>query len=269
MRSKLKRFYEYFALYFALFWLGAGCLLWSALALPLRFVLPRKLGRHLGRVVISRGFRLYLWSLKVFCACRFDLSDLDRLRDEGPLIIAPNHPGLLDALMVLSRLPDTVCILKADLIDNVFMGAGARLAGFIRNDWFVGMIRRAIIELGNGYQLLLFPEGTRSEHCGLNVFKGSTAIIACRAKVPVQTVIIEADTNFLGKGWPLFKRPNLPMHFRVRLGQRFQPGGDPAQLTAALQAYFAHVIDGAPLPDDACCPKSLPPIEQAPKVMVS
>ncbi len=239
MRIRLYRLYEYFALYLALLMLGVACLLWSVLALILALLLPREQGKRFGRLGISTGFRLYLWALHECCACHFDLAELDQLRDAGPLVIAPNHPSLLDALMILSRLPDTACVLKAGLIDNVFLGAGARLAGFIRNDQFVGMARNAIAELRHGKQLLLFPEGTRTAGEVPNQFKGSVAIIACRAQVPVQLVIIEASSGFLGKGWPLFRRPDLPVYFRIRLGRRLQPGTDPARFTAELQECFA------------------------------
>jgi 1-acyl-sn-glycerol-3-phosphate acyltransferase len=243
MHHTLRRLYEYCALYLALLMLGAGCLAWSAAALPLTVLLPREWGMLIGRGGISSGFRLYLWALSTFCRCRFDLSELDRLRVTGPFVIAPNHPSLLDALMILSRLPHTVCILKAGLIDNVFMGAGARLAGFIRNDQFVGMIKCALQELNAGYHVLVFPEGTRSGVDSFKTLKGSVAVIACRAQVPVQTLIIEADSKFLGKGWPLFRRPDLPMHFRIRLGERFEPGQDPQALTLRLQQYFLQTLD--------------------------
>lgn len=253
MRRTLRHCREYIALDLALFLLGAGCLAWSAAALPLTVLLPRELGLRIGRRGISVGFRLYLWAVEMLGACRFNLADIDCLRGAGPLVIAPNHPSLLDALMILSRLPDTVCILKAGLIDNVFMGAGARLAGYIRNDWFVGVIKCALQELADGYHLLVFPEGTRSAGDSLLEFKGSAALIACRAKVPVQTLIIEADSRFLGKGWPLYRRPDMPVNFRIRLGERFEPGDDPQALNQRLQQYFAQAInrEASVLPADA------------------
>ncbi|HND99829.1 MAG TPA: hypothetical protein PLP98_15115, partial [Plasticicumulans sp.] len=68
----------------------------------------------------------------------------------------------------------------------------------------------------------------------------SLALIACRARVPVQTLIIETDSGYLRKGWPLFRRPAMPIHFRVRLGRRFPPpDGDIARYTAELEAWFA------------------------------
>jgi 1-acyl-sn-glycerol-3-phosphate acyltransferase len=235
--------YEHLALHLCLLFLAAGCLLWSATTLPLSLVMRGRHGIWLGRWVACLGFRLYLWGMKLIGRVRFDLTALDALRDAGPLIIAPNHPGLLDALMVISRLPKVACVLKASLLDNPLWGAGSRLAGYVRNDWFVGSINLAVDELRRGGQLLLFPEGTRTEHPPtLNTFRAGTAYVAHRAGVPIQTVIIEQDSNFLGKGWPLLRRPDLPMHFRIRLGQRFDPPADPVAFTAELQAYFAREL---------------------------
>ena len=238
MRKSLHWLHECFSLFLALSMLGGACLAWSILALALGFVLPEKARKPVGRSGISIGFRVYLWLLRRCCACHFDLTELDKLRGAGPLIIAPNHPSLLDAFMVLSRLPGVACVTKARLLDNLFLGAGARLAGFIRNDQFIGMVKHAIAELAQGQQLLLFPEGTRSAADSLAGFKGSVSVIACRAQVPVQLVLIECDSHFLGKGWPLLRRPRLPVHFRIRLGSRLEPGHDPAAFSAELQSRF-------------------------------
>lgn len=240
----LRRLHAYCALRLGLGVLALGCLAWTLLSLPLTRVLPARRGIWLGRWAACLGFRAYLWFLRVTGVARFDLSALDALRDAGPLIIAPNHPGLLDALMVISRLPNVACVLKASLLDNVLWGAGSRLAGYIRNDWFVGSINLAVAELQQGGQLLLFPEGTRTERpdeC-LNRFRAGVAYVAHRAGTPIQTVFIEQDSRFLGKGWPLFRCPAMPMTFRLRLGQRFDAPEHPEAFTRHLQDYFAHEL---------------------------
>src|SRR6266404_3487783 len=68
-----------------------------------------------------------------------------------------------------------------------------------------------------GGVLLLFPEGTRTTRTPINPLAGSVALIARLANVPVQTLVIETDSPYLSKGWPLFKRPSLPIIYRVRL----------------------------------------------------
>lgn len=239
----LRRAHAYLALRVGLATLAIGCVLWALATLPLNLLLHGRRGIWLGRWVACLGFRAYIWWLKVICVGRFDLKALDALRDAGPLIIAPNHPGLLDAVMVISRLPNVACVLKASLLDNILWGAGSRLAGYVRNDWFIGSINLAVAELHQGSQLLLFPEGTRTEAPPqLNNFRAGVAYVAHRAGVPIQTVLIEQDTRFLGKGWPLFKRPEMPMHFRVRLGERFDPPDNPEVFTHTLQDYFAREL---------------------------
>lgn len=237
---------EAITLRFALALLGVGCLLWTVIAFPLSFILPTRPGTWLGRWMATLGFRAYLFALRMIGLARFDLRALDALRDAGPLIIAPNHPGLLDALMVLSRLPNVTCVFKASLLNNPLWGAGARLAGYIRNDWFIGSVNLAVEELHKGCQLLLFPEGTRSDPAPLGAFQVGAAYVSYRSGVPIQTLIIEQDSTFLGKSWPLLRRPDMPMHFRIRLGQRFDPPADPKAFTITLRQYFLSEVGALP-----------------------
>lgn len=252
-RRWLHRLYEYFALWFGLGLLGTISLTWSALSVPLYYLLPKRWTDPLGRWAITTGFRLYLNALSLIGAVRLDLDALDTLRDKGPLIIAPNHPCLLDAVMVISRLPNMACIMKADIVDNVFLGAGARLAGYIRNDAQLSMIRQAVAELKNGSHLLIFPEGTRTTRWPINACKGTAALIARRARVPIQTVFIETDSPYLSKGWPLFRRPAMPITYRIRLGRRFDPPDKAGAFTEELERYFIDELRDAPhfLPSSA------------------
>jgi 1-acyl-sn-glycerol-3-phosphate acyltransferase len=249
----MHRLYEYGALWFGLVLLGAITLTWSTLSVPLYYVLSKRWADPLGRWAITRGFRIYLGALSRIGACRFDLAALDALREEGPLIVAPNHPCLLDAVMVISRLPNLACIMKADIVDNVFLGAGARLAGYIRNDAQLSMIKQSVAELRKGSHLLIFPEGTRTVRWPVNGCKGTTALIARCAQVPIQTVLIETDSAYLSKGWPLFRRPTMPITYRVRLGRRFDPPEKAGAFTEELERYFIGELRNAPhfLPPDA------------------
>jgi len=246
LRHWLHGLYEIGALWFGLILLGIITLSWSSLSVPLYYLLPRRWAVPLGRWGITAGFRFYLGALSRIGACRFDFSALDSLRDQGPLIIAPNHPCMLDAVMVISRLPNLACIMKADIVDNVFLGAGARMAGYIRNDAQLSMIKQAVDELQNGSQLLLFPEGTRTTRWPFNECKGTTALIARRANVPIQTVFIETSSPYLGKGWPLFKRPEMPITYHFRLGRRFDPPEKAGVFTAELERYFIDALRDAP-----------------------
>jgi 1-acyl-sn-glycerol-3-phosphate acyltransferase len=234
--------YDYAVLYTGLTLLGVLCLGWTPIAMVVYPLLPERRGRALGRHVTMASFRFYLACLSRSRRFSFDLAALDALRGAPPLILAPNHPCLLDAVMVISRLPNVACVLKASLMNNIFLGAGARLARYIRNEPVRRMVRLAVQDFDCGSHLLLFPEGTRTTSNPVNPLKGSIGVIARRAQMPVQTILIETDSKYLSKGWPLFRKPPMPIHYRVRLGRRFDPPQNTQQFMAELEHYFAHEL---------------------------
>jgi 1-acyl-sn-glycerol-3-phosphate acyltransferase len=224
------------------------CLVWSAIAGLLHPFLGRETGRRIGRIGIMLAFRLFLATLTLSGRFRFDLKALDALRDENAMIIAPNHPSLWDAVMLSSRLPNVACIMKAAIVNNILLGGGARLARYIRNDSIRSMINLAVEDLQRGNHVLLFPEGTRTVVPPIGSLKGSIGVIALRAGVPVQTVLIETDSPFLSKGWPAFRKPPLPLTYRVRLGRRFDPPTGSAAFVAELERYFVEQLSGPQAP---------------------
>lgn len=245
MSRLLKIVYEYFALYTSLALLGLICLTWSVFALPLYYILPCELGTRVGRRGMMHGFRLYAWSLSITRSYRLDLTALDSLRNSPPMILAPNHPSLIDALLIVTRHPNVACVMKAELMRNMFFGAGSRLARYVPNDSSRKLIKESVAHLRRGCLLLLFPEGTRTTRLPINSLAGSVGLIAKHAAVPVQTLIIETDSPFLSKGWSLFRRPDLPIVYKVRLGKRFEPPGEVLEFTAALDEYYRRELDGA------------------------
>lgn len=238
IRTGLHAAYGCLVIYAGLLGFGLGCLIWSGTAVLLSCILSEAQGREVGRRVTSYGLRFYLWCLALTGAFRFDLRALDALRGAGPLVIAPNHPSLLDVVMVVSRLPDVACVMKAKLIDNPLFGGSARLSRYIRNDSFLGAPKEAVENLQAGSQLLLFPEGTRTTRPPVNRLKGGAAFVSKRSGAPIQTVLIEANSQFLSKEWPLHRIPTLPVCFHIRLGRRFLPRDNLRETLAELEAYY-------------------------------
>lgn len=229
---------QYAVFYGGWLYFGLASLAYSVGAALLYAVMPRAAAARIGRPGIGWNFRVYLSLLQFAGILRLDASALDALRGERGVIVAPNHPSLWDAVFVISRLPHVACIMKAEIWDSAFLGGGARLAGYIRNDSPMNMIKASVAELRAGHQLLVFPEGTRTRRKPANAFKGGFALIAKKARAPIQTVFIETDSPFLNKGWPWFKKPPLPMTYRLRLGRRFEVSGDVNQFVSELESYY-------------------------------
>ena len=231
---------------------GVVCLGWSLAALLLGLLLPRGRRTAAGQRGIRVGFRFLLWLMQASGLCRFDLSALEGLADDRALVIAANHPSLLDAVLLTAHLPRAVCISKASLWNNPFLGGGVRLAGYLRNDSALALVRTGVAALRAGQHLLVFPEGTRtSPGVAVHGFRGGFAMMAKAAGVPVQTVLIETDNPYLRKGWKLSRMPPLPIVCSVRLGRRFMVEGDVRGFVGGLEQYFrAELLAGAEPPPD-------------------
>ena len=240
----ITRAWNAFVLGFGALLLALMCLAWAIVAVLLLPLATVELGRHIGRRGAMYCFRAWLGTMEVLGAWQLDLAELDRLRDAGPLILAPNHPSLLDAVFIVSRLPDAVCVMKGSLLRNFLLAPAARLARYVSNDSLLRLISRAAPELERGGQLLLFPEGTRSRGA-IGPFTEAVGAVSRRTGVAVQTIVIEDDARFLGKGWPLARIPAFPLAYSVRLGRRFDPPADVRAFTVELERYLAREVAAA------------------------
>jgi 1-acyl-sn-glycerol-3-phosphate acyltransferase len=246
MHRLFKSLIEHIATYTILVFLGVICLMWSVVALVCYPLLPDEPGTEFGRLGIMHGFRLFAWTLASSGAYRLDLTALDTLRDGPPVVLAPNHPSLIDALLILTRHPNVACVMKEELMGNIFLGAGSRLARYIRSGQPRRMIKESIEELRRGGSVLLFPEGTRTTRAPFNKLTASVGVIAKHAQVPVQVLIIETDSPYLSKGWTLFRVPSLPITYRVRLGRRFDPPRDVPAFMEELHCEFTEQLANEP-----------------------
>jgi len=242
MTMILRAAWDYMLLAVGIVLFALVCGLWAVVALLLLAVLPASAGRRVGRFGAMWAFRIYLGAMEALGAWRLDLRALDSLAGMGPLIVAANHPCLLDAVLIVSRLPDALCVMKSALLKNFFLGPAAKLARYVRNDSLLRLAALVARELRHGGQLVIFPEGTRTVGDPIGPLTDAVGAISRRVGIPVQTVIIETDSRFLGKDWPLAARPGLPLTYRIRLGRRFDAPRDVRAFTGELQRYFTREL---------------------------
>lgn len=225
-----------------LYW-GVFGLLFTVVSWVLCWLLPRRCGTAFGRRVLHWAFRVFVRYLRVTGLVHVDMGSLRQLREcREPLIIAPNHTSLWDAVFVIACLPRAICIMKESILRNPFLGGGARLAGYLANRSPSKLVREASDALEESGQLLLFPEGTRTRRDArwINPLKGGCALVSRRAGVPIVPVFIRTNSRFLEKDWPLWKRPTFPIRMSFELGERIEPreGESAQEMTQRLEQVF-------------------------------
>ena len=254
MRMNVSSRWRQFAFGFVLGQLGGCLLLLSCSARALSLLLPPAAAGVVGRSIVSLIYRSCWASAQRLGLMRLDAGALDALRGEtGGLILAANHPTMLDAMLVVARLPRSVCVMRADLMRNLFLGPGARLANYIGNDSGRHMVRESVAALRQGHLVVLFPEGTRTSTPPVNAFKPGITLIAKMARVPIQTVLIRSESPYLRKGWPLLRAPPQVVRISVSLGRRFEVDDDRRGTLRQIEDYFARELATAPAPPSARC----------------
>jgi len=240
----MRNFYEWLVtLIGAIYFVLSGLLL-SLLSLFVRPFLNEQQANKLGRYSMHYISRLFFAGLRLSGLVTTNFSELDKLRHERGIIITPNHPGLMDALYISSRLPNVVCVMKASVIKNPILFGAAWLGGFIQSDSATQLTKQCQHSLEAGAQLLLFPEGTRTIHRPINPFKGGFALIARNSAAPIQTVFIKTSNQFLGKHWKLLQKPDFPLNYQVQLGERFSvdKNQNHRNFTRDLEHYFTQQL---------------------------
>ena len=185
------------ALSLALFVLfGAGALLLSLL-MP---VLRRPDRCH---APLRASWRLALW---LFEAVRLIRVDRGGLPDCRGCVIVANHPSLIDVVILVALIPKTLFVAKHGLKKNPVMSLIVRSMGFPDDE---SLPETAGPYLEKGWNLLIFPEGTRSPAVGMNPFRRGAAHVAIRCGAPVVAITLRPSRRILGKGqkpWDMGRR---------------------------------------------------------------
>lgn len=249
----MHRFIQICLFYWMLLWLGTGLLLGNLVCLPLILVSHQSRQRFVQRL-ISAWFRFFLWTAVRLGLMRLDLKGLDALNHSSRMVLVANHPSMIDVILILSRVRQSTCLMKASIRSNLFLGIGAYMAGYVSNLRVDLALRKAIESVRSGSLFLMFPEGTRTTRHPVNVIKPGFALIASNSDAPIQTILIWSNSAYLSKGWKIWKPPQFPLIYKAILGDKINCGRTYSETADQLQAYFERVLnhssDLTPIPVD-------------------
>ncbi|HVM14783.1 MAG TPA: lysophospholipid acyltransferase family protein [Egibacteraceae bacterium] len=174
------------------------------------------------------------------------LDRLDGLR--GPVVFVANHSSHLDAPLLLGSLPlrwreRTAVGAAADYFFDARWRAAATAIAFnaFPVDRRGGKKAASTVRqlLDDGWNLLLFPEGTRSPDGWMGTFRHGAARLCVERGVPIVPVALRGTHAAMprGRSWAIPGRPPVA----VRFGCPVYPGADerPRDLTARITQAVA------------------------------
>jgi long-chain acyl-CoA synthetase len=203
---------------------------------------------------------LLLRPLTAWFSGRAAVDGLEHLAAEpGPVLLVANHLTAIDGALLVGRLPwrrsRKIAIAMSGEVLREYRQPSPALPWFQRLALRVqyglvllayqvfplprsGGVRRAFQHAGRlvdeGYSVLVFPEGRRSETGELLPFQPGTGILARDLRVPVVPVWLDGIRELREKG----KRRAAPGAVSLRIGPALEFGSaeDPAAATASVEA---------------------------------
>lgn len=234
---------------FAFVFLGLECLLLGLFVIPaIGFFSGRGTVREL-RVqrAVCWAVRIYLFVIQALGTCTIRHEGGEKLRQPGTLVVA-NHPTFLDALALMSHMPQVDCVVKQSYFEHRILGPAVQGAGYIPSGDGPRMVELCVERLRAGRSIIIFPEGTRSPAGGLGPFARGAAHIALRAaKSPVPvTIRCKPPTLHRGVSWWQVPDRRFELSFAVAEPMQIQDQGQEGdnrskaarELTESLRSYF-------------------------------
>lgn len=203
--------------------------------LPLLAFPPGVMHRYL------RGWaKTVLWLLRVVCGIRLRVVGAENLPVHGPALIAAQHQSAFDTIVWHALLPRPAYVMKEELLRIPGWGAMARHVHSIPVDREGGasalkrLVRGTREAAAAGYQVVIFPEGTRSAPGEVQPWQPGFAAMAGATSLPV--VPVATDSGRLWGKRAFTKRAGV---LTVAVLPPIPPGLPRAELTRRAEAAVA------------------------------
>ncbi len=211
---------------FAVFGIGGIVLAVTAFPAISLFVRDPAWRAGLAQGIVHRAFRMFVRFMAIMGVLKLEAKGAESLRNDRGVLIAANHPSLLDVVLLMSLMDRAQCVVKHQIWNNPFMRGVVKAANYIRNDddpqKLVADCSRLLAE---GNNLIIFPEGSRTVPGRPLHLQRGFANIAVRSGSGVRLVTITCVPPSLRKGEKWYRIPRAPVTFTVRVHERIDPTG--------------------------------------------
>jgi 1-acyl-sn-glycerol-3-phosphate acyltransferase len=178
--------------------------------------------------IISSWSRLMMWSLERVCGVRYRVLGAENIPGE-PFIVLAKHESAWETLAFQLVLPPQVWVIKRELLWIPFFGWGLAMLSPIaidrRDGWRA--LRQTLDQgrerLASGFNIVIFPEGTRSAPGVSGTYQAGGAWLALQTGAPIVPVAHNA-----GDHWPRNSFLKYPGVVTISIGPAVRPADEKA-----------------------------------------
>lgn len=189
--------------------------------------------------IISGWAHLMLFLLRIICGVRYRVLGAEHI-PTIPSIVLSKHQSAWETLAFQQIFPPQVWVLKKELLRIPFFGWGLAMTSPIAIDRSSGkgalkqIVKQGRDRLGQGFWIVIFPEGTRIAPGEKGKYGIGGAWLATHTSAPVVPVAHNA-----GEFWSRNAFVKLPGTITVSIGAPIDSTGmEPGELNAKVEAWI-------------------------------
>lgn len=155
--------------------------------------------------ILQKSWQIFIKLISAAKIIKVKVENLNKLQSIQSSIIVANHLSFIDVVILISIIPKTTCFvakkaaenfLFKNIIKSIFLPSGLEISD---------LKTKTKSMLDKGYNVLIFPSGTRHKISEKPKLKKGAALIAINAHKDIVPVKINIDREFLQAGVSIYK----------------------------------------------------------------
>ena len=215
------------------FGLGAmiiGCVIFPTLSL---FIKQEKRRKPFSDIIHS-SWKFFIKLMEKTKVININVEgDLSAIK--GKIVVA-SHPSLIDIVLLIGQMPNSICLAKKELLYNPVMHNIVKSLYIINNIEPEIFQKNAKEALSNGYNIIIFPTGTRTlpkEQCKIHKGAAQLALISGVNIVPIN---IKTDYPFLIKHHSPIDAGEKPVNYNLKIMPEINPADYLTEFASEIKA---------------------------------
>ena len=204
--------------------------------------LSRKMRMNGFRYVISKFMKSVLYANPFI---KKEVINNNREDFQKPAVIIANHSSVLDILAVGMLSSKTIYLVSDWVYNSPVFGAAVRKAGFYPvSEGLEGGVEHLRKKIEEGYSLIVFPEGTRSEDNQIKRFHKGAFYLSEYFNLDILPVVIHGTSEALPKGDFIIYDGVVTIKILARIASENKEfGKDYVEKTKKIAAYFREELN--------------------------
>lgn len=198
---------------FAIF--GAGAVILNFTVFPLaKYFIKKENLLYFYSDIIHKSWKWFVNWLITTKVIRLNIEDISTIKNK---VIAATHPSFIDVLILIALIPRTTCVVKHSLSKNPILTNLISSIFILDNDNLDSIKSQTKMMIEKGFNIIIFPSGTRHRKNEFPKIKKGAGTIAMNANVNIICLKYHTDFDFLFINQPIYEAGEKPVTYELTI----------------------------------------------------